>query len=97
VGADVASRELPLSAGLCSVATREARLGFALAGGDDYELLFAADPADRARLAALDAGVVLKRIGTIAEAEGVRVDGDPVGRDAGHGFDHFARGAAGPG
>jgi thiamine-monophosphate kinase len=97
VGADVQSRELPLSAGLCSVATREARLGFALGGGDDYELLFSADPADRARLAVLDAGVVLKRIGAIAEAEGVRVDGDPVGRDAGHGFDHFAGGAGGPG
>jgi thiamine-monophosphate kinase len=97
VGADVESRELPLSAGLCSVATREARLSFALAGGDDYELLFAADPADRARLSALDAGVVLKRIGAIAEAEGVRVDGDPVGRDAGHGFDHFVGGPAGPG
>jgi thiamine-monophosphate kinase len=79
------------------VATREARLGFALGGGDDYELLFTADPAERARLAALDAGVVLKRLGTISEEPGVRVDGAPPRRDAGHGFDHFTARPAGPG
>lgn len=95
VGADIESRELPLSAGLCSVAPPDARLAYALGGGDDYELLFSADPGHRARLASLDAGVVLKRIGAIAEAEGVRVDGDPVERDAGHGFDHFAGGPPG--
>ena len=96
VGADVDSRELPLSAGLCSVATREARLGYALAGGDDYELLFTAAPSERPRLAVLDAGVVLKRIGAISEAPGVRVDGAAPGRDAGHGFDHFTARPAGP-
>jgi thiamine-monophosphate kinase len=90
VGADVESRELPLSAGLCSVAGLEARLGFALGGGDDYELLFTAAPADRTRIAGLDAGVLLKRIGAVSEATGVRVDGAPTERDAGHGFDHFA-------
>jgi thiamine-monophosphate kinase len=89
VGADVASRELPLSAGLCSAAPQEARVAFALTGGDDYELLFTADPARRAVLAALDAGVVLRRIGTVTEAGGVLVDGAPPRRDAGHGFDHF--------
>jgi thiamine-monophosphate kinase len=89
VGADVASRELPLSAGLCSVAPPDARIAFALSGGDDYELLFTADPAQRAVLAALDAGVVLRRIGTVTEAAGVLVDGAPPRRDAGHGFDHF--------
>jgi thiamine-monophosphate kinase len=97
VGADVESRELPLSAGLCSVATRAARLGYALGGGDDYELLFTADPSDRARLAALDAGVILKRIGAISGAPGVRVDGAAPGRDAGHGFDHFTARPAAPG
>jgi len=89
VGADLASRELPLSAGLCSVAPPEARIAWALTGGDDYELLFTADPAERARLAALDAGVVLRRIGTVTGAQGVLVDGEPPRRDAGHGFDHF--------
>jgi thiamine-monophosphate kinase len=81
---------------LCSVASREARLAYALGGGDDYELLFSADPAHRAQLAALDAGVVLKRIGAIVDAEGVRVDGAPPGRDAGHGFDHFTAGPPAP-
>ncbi|HET8692850.1 MAG TPA: thiamine-phosphate kinase [Steroidobacteraceae bacterium] len=97
VGADLESRELPLSAGLCSVAMREARLSFALGGGDDYELLFTADPSERARLQALDAGVVLKRIGTVSAEPGVRVDGAPPARDAGHGFDHFAAAPDGPG
>ncbi len=89
VGAEVSSRELPLSAGLCSVAVPETRIAWALGGGDDYELLFTADPAERARIAALDAGVVLRRIGTVTEAGSVLVDGAPPGRDAGHGFDHF--------
>ncbi|HEX9706047.1 MAG TPA: thiamine-phosphate kinase [Steroidobacteraceae bacterium] len=96
VGADIESRELPLSAGLCSVAGLEARLAFALGGGDDYELLFTAAPADRARIAALDAGAVLRRIGAVSEASGVRVDGAPPERDAGHGFDHFADPAGTP-
>jgi thiamine-monophosphate kinase len=89
-GADIESRELPLSAGLCSVAGPEARLGYALGGGDDYELLFTAPPALRSRVAALEAGAVLKRIGVISETPGVRVDGAPPDREAGHGFDHFA-------
>ena len=67
----LASRELPLSAGLCSVAPPADRVRFALAGGDDYELLFTAGPADRARLTALDAGVVLRRIGGVTEGGGV--------------------------
>jgi len=96
VGADIESRELPPSAGLCSVAGVEVRLGFALGGGDDYELLFTADPAERARISALDAGVMLKRIGTVSEAAGVRVDGAAPERDAGHGFDHFADRGASP-
>ena len=97
VGADVASGDIPLSAGLCSAALPQARLAYALGGGDDYELLFSADPAERARLASLDAGVLLKRIGAITEEPGVRVDGAPVERDSGHGFDHFAGGARAPG
>ena len=90
VGADVESRELPLSAGLCSAAGPEARLRFALGGGDDYELLFTAPPGQRARLAALEAGAVLRRIGAISETAGVRIDGAAPEREAGHGFDHFA-------
>jgi len=40
---------------------------------------------------------VLRRIGSIIEAQGVLVDGAPPERDAGHGFDHFAQGGPGPG
>lgn len=90
VGVDVESRELPLSAGLCAVAGPAARMQFALGGGDDYELLFTAPAALRARLAALEAGTTLRRIGVISETAGVRIDGAPPERDAGHGFDHFA-------
>lgn len=90
VGADIESRELPLSAGLCSVAGPEARLRFALGGGDDYELLFTAPAAERARLAALEAGAVLRRIGVIGETTGIRIDGVAPERETGHGFDHFA-------
>jgi thiamine-monophosphate kinase len=90
VGADVESRELPLSAGLCSVVGPEARLSFALGGGDDYELLFTAPATHRAQLAALEAGAVLRRIGVISATAGVRVDGAPPERETGHGFDHFA-------
>jgi thiamine-monophosphate kinase len=89
VGADVEGRELPLSAGLCSVAPPDTRLAYALRGGDDYELVFSASASDRGRIGALDAGVVLRRIGAVSEEQGVRIDGKPAGRDAVHGFDHF--------
>ena len=47
----------------------------ALAGGDDYELLFSADPGARGRIAELAAelGLPLTRIGRIEEGEGVQV------------------------
>ncbi len=90
VGADIDSRELPLSAGLCSVAGPEARLRFALGGGDDFELLFTAPAGARERLVALDAGTVLCRIGVISDSAGVRIDGAAPEREAGHGFEHFA-------
>ena len=51
----------------------------ALPAGDDYELLFTADPAERARLTALVAGVVLRRIGAITAAGDVLVDGATAG------------------
>jgi thiamine-monophosphate kinase len=89
VGADIDSGELPLSAGLCAVAGPSERLRCALAGGDDLELLFTAPAAARPQLAALDAGVLLRRIGTVGEAAGVRVDGAAPERETGHGFDHF--------
>ena len=65
-----------------------------LAGGDDYELLVSAAPAQRDALqrAARDAGVALTRIGRIDAEPGLRVL-DAQGRPFAHGlrsFDHFA-------
>ena len=64
-----------------------------LAGGDDYELVFSAAPADAARVAAaaLQAGVRVARFGRIESAPGLRlVDaaGDTV-VNAFVSFDHF--------
>lgn len=65
-----------------------------LSGGDDYELLFAAPPAARAKIGALagELGVPLARVGAIAEkAVGLRIldaRGSPL--DAARGWDPFA-------
>jgi len=65
----------------------------ALAGGDDYELLFTAPPAARGHIAAISAelGLPLSRIGTIVEGSGVVVE-DAAGRPvelARTGWRHF--------
>jgi len=64
------------------------------AGGDDYELLFTADPMQRDAIAALagELGVGLTRIGTIDAEVGLRVT-DVAGQPqtlARMGYDHFA-------
>ena len=69
------------------------RLELALAGGDDYELLFTAPPAQRAALGAIAAagGLTLSRIGTIDPQPGLRVfgaDGRPMPVLV-RSFDHF--------
>ncbi|HKU48181.1 MAG TPA: AIR synthase-related protein, partial [Burkholderiales bacterium] len=65
-----------------------------LSGGDDYELLFTAPQAHRAKLEALGAELKLPltRIGTIAAGAGVRVV-DGQGKPLTHrgGFDHFKK------
>jgi len=63
-----------------------------LAGGDDYELLFTANPAAAARIAtiAADAGVPLTRIGTITPARVLVIrdeNGAPIALP--RAFDHF--------
>jgi len=52
-----------------------------IAGGDDYELLFTADPAARPAIeaAARAAGLAVARIGVTAAGEGVRANGAPLG------------------
>ena len=64
-----------------------------LHGGDDYELLFSAAPAqhDAVLAAARDAGVPVTRIGHIEAGSALRVmdgSGRPLQFKAG-GFDHF--------
>lgn len=95
VGAELDARSLPLSPSLRAVAEAGPALQFALAGGDDYELLFTAPAAARDQVDSLSAIVPLARIGTIVAVPGVRIGGLPPGCDPGHGFDHFAGGPAG--
>jgi thiamine-monophosphate kinase len=78
VGAVVDAALLPLSRVGCGIpGAREA----ALAGGDDYELLFTVPPERRETVAALAAGLdhALTRIGTIRAAPGLEVV-DAAGR-----------------
>jgi thiamine-monophosphate kinase len=63
-----------------------------LYGGDDYELLFSAPPADAEAVIAASrrAGVAVTRIGRIEAEAGLRVfDGTTALPAQAHGFDHF--------
>jgi thiamine-monophosphate kinase len=79
----------------CAAALDEERcLEYALAGGDDYELVFTAPAAQRVAVeaAAARAATRVTRIGCIEAAAGLRlVDarGEPLQRRFGS-FDHFA-------
>jgi thiamine-monophosphate kinase len=68
--------------------------GLQLSGGDDYELCFTAPVAarDRVERAGRDAGVVLARIGMVAEGAGISVRGART--PAGTGYQHFVTGPA---
>jgi thiamine-monophosphate kinase len=93
VGATI---EAPAAQGLLAAAgpwTPAQRLDFALAGGDDYELVFTAPPAQReaVRAASAQAQVPVTRIGSTTAALGVQVldaDGQPLSQRFGS-FDHF--------
>ncbi len=95
VGAAFELAGLPLSPVLASQ-PRAVRLECALAGGDDYELLFTAPPAAQASVlaAAAAAGVAVSRIGRIEARPGLRLL-DAQGAEvtlALQGFDHFRQG-----
>lgn len=82
------------SADLKALGLEQAR-PLALAGGDDYELLFTAQASARAAVqaAAQACGVSATRIGTIEEAPGLRLldeQGQAMAADAYPSFDHFA-------
>lgn len=70
------------------------RMQLALAGGDDYELLFAAAPENRVAIEALGPrlGLRLSRIGAFDAGDSMRLvdERDRPIAFAGHGFDHFA-------
>jgi thiamine-monophosphate kinase len=92
-GAEVAIDTLPVSPTVATLPV-DLRRALAFAGGDDYELLFAAPPNQAARLAHLAAqvGVKITRIGRITDgtalvlrdAKGVAIANDY------RGFDHFS-------
>ena len=95
VGARLEADLLPgLMGAPAGAVPHERRLECVLAGGDDYELLFTAAPAQAAEVAAAAAagGVPVTRIGRIEAAPGLRlVDG--AGQPVPHryaSFDHFA-------
>lgn len=93
VGADVRWPEVPVSSALAGqdVAMRQS---CALAGGDDYELLFTAPPDrhDQVRALAPRLGVDLKVVGEIRAGTGLRLldaGGAPIETTL-HAYDHFA-------
>lgn len=93
VGARIDWPQVPRSASLRSL-PEPVQQQFALAGGDDYELLFTAAPTRRAEVEAAGqaAGVQVTRIGRIEAGGGLRVcdeGGSPLALP-GRGFDHFA-------
>lgn len=95
VGAIVEIEALPLVALLASGIEPALAQRCVLAGGDDYELLFTAPPAQREAIAAIAAGLALpfSRIGSITANAGKLLLRDADGREhppAERGFDHFA-------
>lgn len=89
VGGDIDSTLLPRSAAMRGAMDPEAARRVALAGGDDYELLFTLPPGTDAAALERAAGIAITRIDLVVEGTGVAVDGEPVEREIGHGFDHF--------
>lgn len=95
VGAVVEWERVPCSAALRRLPV-ECQQRFALAGGDDYELLFTAAPAQRAAVEAAGeaSGAAVSRIGRIVEAGSRLRVLDPHGAELAtpwRAFDHFAR------
>jgi thiamine-monophosphate kinase len=92
VGARLDAAALPRSAALAALAPA-LQLECLLHGGDDYELLFSAGPAQHEAVlaAARDAGVPVTRIGQLEAGSALRVldgAGRPLDVKPG-GFDHF--------
>ena len=93
VGAAIELAELPMAPALTALPEAE-RFECLLAGGDDYELLFTADPSvrDAVQAAASASHTPVTRIGHITAEQGLRLI-DAQGRLRSmrvQGFDHFA-------
>jgi thiamine-monophosphate kinase len=94
LAATIEAASLPLSPPFQQAISRDRRhLMAALAGGDDYELLFAAPAAAAPAIAALarETGVAITAIGRMEQGSGVRVvdgDGAPMAIPVG-GYRHF--------
>ena len=86
--------DLPLSdAAAAALAFDDGRWETIVSGGDDYELLFAADPGKSAEIARLGAelGVRLSRIGTLRDGAGVAMTrGGDIVSPAHRGYVHFS-------
>jgi thiamine-monophosphate kinase len=64
----------------------------ALAGGDDYELLFTARPSQRGRLRGVRkqlGDLPLTRIGAVTRSRDLRLTGDTPARELPRGYEHF--------
>lgn len=96
VGARLYWQDIPFDERLAAVLSAEKCYELALAGGDDYELVFTAPPSQReaVRRAGEMSGVAVSRIGEIVEGSGLQVwdaGGNPIVL-AKTGFDHFSDG-----
>ncbi len=95
VGAAVESTLLPCSRSLRAAVTPQEARRYALAGGDDYELLFALPPGTDAAALGRAAGVGLTRIGIAGGGRDVTIDGVRASPALAGGFDHFGSPSSG--
>lgn len=96
-GAQLNVDALPASAAMLELFGEEASIDYALAGGDDYELIFTLPPDRVAELMAQsDPALPLTNIGVITQGSGVQClrRGAPFTPER-SGYDHFASGAPG--
>lgn len=99
-GVRLAAGRLPLDPGVRAAYPQRA-LAWAAAGGEDYQLLFAAPPQtmDRARRTLGEAGVAVTEVGALTDAAGAVHLLDEAGRAValdGAGWDHFSPNPAAP-
>jgi len=91
-GARIAIEQLPLSAAMSELFDAPTCLDYALAGGDDYEIIFSVPSARLHELASREHDCLITRIGELTAGSAVEytLHGRPVHREA-QGYDHFAK------